>query len=362
VKTRPLPPHLKRWYDKRTGKTYLQFRKRSQKLVSLPQPIGSDEFWIAYNAALKGKVVIGADRSTAGSVSAAIAAYYISSNWTNDALLSDGTRAKRRPILERFRERYGQQPLRQITENFIEAYIGTMKPHAARNHLKALRAFLKHAKHDVTHDIKAPAKSTKHPSWTVELIAQYEATHAVGTKARLCIALAKYTGAGRNELTLIGPQHLSADEIKIPPRQKTGQDTIHPLHPDLKAIIEATPITGLSTLLVTKTGKRYAPNDLSNQFRQWCNEAGIPAKYSLHGLRHSMGDTLAELGLSPNEIAAVLAHGSAKSALHYTQGADRKKMARNAMGRLIASTDQARSGNKGVSEDNPPQTHRGEKA
>ena len=43
MRTRPLPPCLKRWFDPRTGKTYLQFRKRGHKTVPLPQPIGSDE-------------------------------------------------------------------------------------------------------------------------------------------------------------------------------------------------------------------------------------------------------------------------------------------------------------------------------
>jgi hypothetical protein len=52
-----------------------------------------------------------------------------------------------------------------------------------------------------------------------------------------------------------------------------------------------------------------------------------------------MGDMLAEHGASPSEIAAVLAHASAMTAIHYTQGADRKKMARNAMTRVIGSTD-----------------------
>jgi hypothetical protein len=41
----------------------------------------------------------------------------------------------RRAILERFRERYGEYPLGRINENFITAYLETLKPHAARNHL-----------------------------------------------------------------------------------------------------------------------------------------------------------------------------------------------------------------------------------
>jgi integrase len=359
-----LPPHLKRWYDKRTRKTYLQFRKRGHKTVPLPQPIGSDAFWAVYNAALAGKVEIGADlRSMAGSVSAALAAYLTSHQW---AALSDGTRSMRRPTLERFRDRYGTWPLRQITANFIDAYLNTLKPHAARNHLKTLRGFLQHAKHDVTRGIKPPkATSTKHPSWPLEIMAQYCARHPMGTNARLTYGLARYTGAGRSEIARMGPQHIVNGEIVIA-RQKTGVTATITVHPELAATIAATPLTGVATFLITKTGRPYAPNDLSEQFRKWCDEAGLPPQYSLHGLRHTMGDDLAEHEATPNEIASVLAHASVKSALHYTQGADRKKMARKAMARLIGTTlpgqlsNQSRPkdhpGNEGVSEENPPQT------
>ena len=128
----------------------------------------------------------------------------------------------RRPILERLRDRYGQWPLRQLTENFLNAYLETLKPHAARNHLKTLRGLLQHAKHDVTRGIKAPkATSTKYASWPAEVMAQYEGRHAIGTKARLAFALARYTGAGRSEIARLGPQHIVDNEITIA-RQKTG--------------------------------------------------------------------------------------------------------------------------------------------
>ena len=137
MRTRPLPPYLKRWFDKRTRKTYLAFRKRGHPLVPLPQPIGSDEFWTAYNAALKGKSDVGAElRSTAGSVSAALAVYLGSHQW---AALSPGTRAARRAILERFRVRVWAMAAAANHGELLDAYLDTFTPHAARNHLKALR-------------------------------------------------------------------------------------------------------------------------------------------------------------------------------------------------------------------------------
>jgi integrase len=356
MRTRPLPPCLKRWFDPRTGKTYLQFRKRGHKTVPLPQPIGSDEFWRAYNTALNGKVDVGAElRSTAGSVSASIAAYLCSHQW---GALADSTRARHRAALERFRERYGSWPLHQLTENFLSAYLDSLIASAARDCLVALRGWLKHAKHNVTRGIELPKlKSEKHASWPVGIIARYEAYHAVGTKARLCFGLAKYTGAGRSEIARIGPQHIENGEITIT-RKKTGEPATITVHPELWAILDATPLTGFSTFLVTKTGKPYAPNDLSIQFRKWCDEAGIPPQYTLHGLRHTMGDTIATLGGTLHEVAAILGHANVRTAAHYTQDADKKRLARAAMARLIGK----HSSNEAVSEDAPPQTLGDEKA
>ena len=117
-------------------------------------------------------------------------------------------------------------------------------------------------------------------------------------------------------------------------------------------------MTGLSTFLVTKSGKPYSPNDLSEQFRTWCDEAGLPPQARLHGLRHTMGDKLAETGSTESEIASVLGHASGRSALHYTQQADRKRMASRAMDRLISET----SNEPKVSNSDPSLTLEREKA
>lgn len=332
--------HIQRWFDKRLRRERIRFRKRGHKSVELPWPLGSPAFWQAYQEALEASPSAGEQlRSKRGSVSAAIAAYYLSREWQE---LSEGTRRMRRALLERFRERYGDWPLSKLTENFIDAYLGAMKAHAAKNVLKALRGWLKHAKHDVTRGMMISAKSKKRSSWPVEAIALYEATQAVGTPARLAFVIAKCTGLARAEIARLGPRHIrngsDGREIVIA-RQKTGVEATILILPELQRILDATPVTGLGTFLVTKSGKPYSPNDLSEQFRAWCDEAGVAPELSLHGLRHTVGDQLAETGSNANEIASVLGHAGAKSALHYTQGADRKRMSRHAMTRLIRTKE-----------------------
>lgn len=320
--------YIQTWVDRKTGRTYCYFRKRGCPRVELPGPLGSDAFWSAYRRAEKTTASIGS--SPAGSVSAALAAYYQSRQW---AALSEGTRnmrrgRKRRGILEIFRALYGELPLRKMHTEFIETYLDTLSAHAAKNTLKALRGFLRHAKHDVTAGIKITAKSQRYHTWTAEEIAQFEFKFPVGSKARLCFALAKYTGAATSDIARM--QLPRGGEI-CGERTKTGVAFgPFPVHPELQRIIEATP-SGHLTLLVTNAGRAYHPNHLSNRFREWCDEAGLPQRCVIHGLRHHMGAQLAERGRTTLQIAAVLGHSSTRMAEHYTKEASRKRLSRDAM-------------------------------
>lgn len=331
--------YIQEWVD-REGRPHCYFRRPGYKRVRLP-PVGSIGFLAAYEVAMaQTPETIGANGTRPGSVHAAIAAYYVSDAWSE---LAAGTQVMRRAILEKFRghtmqsgARYGDLPINRLHQDFVTAYLAKFKPHARLNTFKALRGWLKHAKHDVTRGMDKPtAKSEKHHSWLPEEMAAFEARHPIGSKARLAFALARFTGAGRSEIARMGPRHIQNGAIQIA-RQKTKVEATIPVHPELQKILEATPLTGLSTFLVTKSGKPYAPTDLSEQFRMWCDEAALPARCVLHGLRHAMGDALAETGSNAFEVASVLGHKTARSAMHYAQGADRKRMARAAMKRLIS--------------------------
>ena len=62
---------------------------------------------------------------------------------------------------------------------------------------------------DPTRDVKAiRVKSDGFHSWTDAEIAQFEERHAVGTKARLALALLLYTGQRRSDVVTMGKQHI----------------------------------------------------------------------------------------------------------------------------------------------------------
>jgi hypothetical protein len=70
-------PYIKAWVDKKTGKPYWRFRRRGYKEVTLPGLPGSGEFMEAYQRALDGpQMPVGASRTKAGTVNAAIIGYY----------------------------------------------------------------------------------------------------------------------------------------------------------------------------------------------------------------------------------------------------------------------------------------------
>jgi integrase len=314
---------------------YHYFRRRGSPYVQLPGVVGSAEFMEAYQRALAAApVAIGASkRSGPGSVSAAIAEYYGSQAFRS---LTGGTPAHRRSILERFRERYGDRRLASLPPEFIIVLLDTLSPYVARNWLKAFRHFMrwcqsrKLVRTDPTLGIRIKTpKSDGHHTWSEDEITQYEAGHPIGSKARLALALGLYTAQRRGDVIRMGRQHIRNGELMVR-QSKTNASLLIPVLPELQQIIDATP-TGHLTLLVTKTGKSYGANDFSEQFRRWCDDAGLPPECSFHGLRKAALTRLADAGKTIHQIAAVSGHKSLKEIERYTRAADQRRLAREAL-------------------------------
>jgi integrase len=298
---------------------------------------GTPEFEIAYQKALHADAPeIGASRTLPGTLNEAVVSYYKSLAFRE---LAASSQAMRRSYLERFREKYGGSRLATMPPEFIVQMIDKMEPFSARNWFKCVRAVMQHAaatglcKTDPTQGVKLPkVKSDGIHAWTEAEIARYEAHYAVSTKPRLALALALYTGQRRGDLVRMGRQHIRDNGAIEVRQEKTGAVLQIPLHAALSAAIKATPSEHL-ILLTTKTGKPYAPNDLSDEFRAWCDAAGLPRECSLHGLRKAAARRLAEAGCSAHEIAAITGHKTLKEVERYTKSAEQARLARQAMAR-----------------------------
>jgi integrase len=266
------------------------------------------------------------------------------------------TQRTRRNILENFRTAHGDKPLFRADTNGRRTMLLTREhmqrivnekattPFAQRNFLNTVRAMFKWAAKEgrVPDDptlgvTRERIKTAGYKTWSEDHIARFEAKHLVGTRARLAFALLLYTGQRRGDVVTIGRQHIHDGVLTMEQGKTEGGEEAHleiPVHPKLREIIDATPTVGVKTFLVTSFGKPYTPPGFGNWFRELCDAAGCP-DVSAHGLRKATARRLAEIGCSANQIASITGHASLSEVQRYTKAADRKRMAREAMAKLV---------------------------
>jgi integrase len=303
-----------------------------RRAVTIKGQFGSAEFAENYRAAAEGKP-IQRQRFNAGTFNRLGLDYLGSATF---ASLAKSTRGDRRYCVEALVKKIGHLPVADLNAHYSARLIERYKPGMARLMLGALRALVAFAiksgdlEDDPTRDIKRPklSKSGWH-NWSEEEIAQFEARHPIGTKARLAFDLALYTGQRASDLIRMGRQHVRDNRINVV-QQKTEARLWVPLDPRLRASIEAALPPDQLTFLVTEHGKPFTGHGLGRRMRTWASEAGLTG-VPLHGLRKACLRRLAEAGRSANQIAAVSGHKSLSEVERYTRAADQVKMADEAI-------------------------------
>lgn len=118
--------------------------------------------------------------------------------------------------------------------------------------------------------------------------------------------------------------------------QKNGRELWVRAHPSLIDALAATPADSLM-LCVNARGRPWTQNGFRASFfkliRALEAEGRIGKGLTFHGLRHTLGDALAEAQCTTEEIEAVLGVTPAM-ARHYSQGRDRKAAAERGITRL----------------------------
>jgi integrase len=337
-----LPKHCT-WATDRHGKRRVRFRLGgfSTYLTGTPW---SEDFMRQLAAALDGVKAqtgtVGIARTQAGTINALAAAYFQSRQFGN---LADSTKDDRRRVIDKFRSLHGDKPLKGLKRVHIEQFMTDKEdtPTAANNLLKILRVMLRLAVREnmmnsnpATGVEKYKIDSDGHHTWSEDEIAQYEAAHLIGTRARLAQALLLYTGQRVSDVHRMGWQHMTGDGVKVR-QKKTGKFLTIPLHPQLKAMLATLPRTNM-TFMVTERGAPFTAQGLGTFVKQHCVTAGLP-HCSAHGLRKAAAVRLASAGCSVNEIAAITGHASLREIARYTQAADQERLARQALSRQIGS-------------------------
>jgi integrase len=337
----------------RHGHLRYYFRRRGEPAIALPGKPGSPEFAAAYNAALAQLPVKDAGEDWAeGSIGAVITAYY---GYHQFLTYAESTRGMRRRILELIRKKEGHKPLRRLDRAAIEQRLAQQKPQNAKNWLKTLRGLMEYARRkglistDPTSGIKIKITGGRIHTWDEAEIAQFEARHPTGSKARLAMSLLLYTGQRRSDVIRLGPRNMRGGKIFV--RQKKTKMQLRdevleiPAHPDLARVLAASRIDNLSVFLINDWGKPFASGAaFGNKMRDWCDQAGLP-QCSSHGLRKAICRRLAEAGCSAPQIAAISGHKSLAEVQRYIEAANRAKLAEDAVAKLAPPE---RAGNEKV--------------
>ncbi|WP_419825145.1 tyrosine-type recombinase/integrase [Sphingomonas sp.] len=329
-----------RWRWRKTGFATYYFRNP-------PDTAGFKEELAACEAGAP--IRAGEGRCIPRSVADLVSRYYGSTNFNRGGL--DDQR-RRRLLIESFRHPFADDLVTNFRWDHIEAILAerakkTVKdgravggPFAAQSLRKQLRRLFSYAKRldwiadnpvDDAERVHAP-KTTGFYSWSEEDIAKYQARHPLGTRARLALEIMLWTGQRRGDARLLGPEQLKNGQINY--RQgKTGTDLWLPAAPQLLEAIGAMQRVGFKTFLVTEYGKPFSRAGFGNKMREWCDEAGLP-QCTAHGLRKAMARRLAESGESQQSIKSVGGWKADAEVTTYTAGADQRRLASAAIGRL----------------------------
>jgi site-specific recombinase XerD len=352
----------------RQGRPRWILRVPGRKAVTLKGVYGSPEFMASYRAATEGaeptpKEGVGVVK--AGSFGALALSYFNSGTFKGHR---PETRRSQRGIINALVAKHGVKPWALVRREHVQAIVDDKAelPSAARNLLAVMRALGEHAIDiEWRKEGDNPAIGVKRPKikgkgfrpWTEEHCSKYEATHPLGTRARLAYELLSCTALRRSDIVRVGRQHVRpldqpvivgpfkvTHEIDLG-QQKTDEDVGGLLVlPPLQAAIDALPADNL-TFIVSKDGKPLTRESFGNWFHDCCLEAGLtpevcdasgrPKGLASHGLRKRMAKRLAHLGCGAEWIAAVLGHKDTRQVKVYTKGANKRRMARSALLALL---------------------------
>ena len=243
----------------------------------------------AYAEACAGteRAAIGAGRAGVGSLDAAIKGYLASGAFVS---LAPSSQRVRRDILEGFARECGHLRIADMKRQHVAVLLDRKagRPGAALNLLSALKMLMRYAV-DVGLRADDPTINIRRPKlrdggfypWTEEDIERFEQRHAVGSKARLALALLVYTGQRRGDVIELGRQHVRNGAIHL--RQaKTGKPLAIPIHPELRVVLDATP-SGNLTFLVSERGAPFSSDGFYASFAQMlpggrCHRCGHAAR------------------------------------------------------------------------------------
>jgi len=130
----------------------------------------------------------------------------------------------------------------------------------------------------------------------------------------------------------LGRQHVRDGVGTLRTEKSQGQITVTiPILPVLARTLAAGPCGELA-FIVGEHGKPFTKESFGKAFRDACRTAGVHK--SAHGVRKIGATRAANNGATVAELEAIFGWSGGRMASHYTQAADRVRLAKRAMEKL----------------------------
>ena len=140
----------------------------------------------------------------------------------------------------------------------------------------------------------------------------------------------------------LGRQHVRDGVATLRTEKSQGEITVNlPILPVLQRTLDAGPIGDLA-FICGKNGKPFTKESFGNAFKEACVAAGLH-DHSAHGCRKIGAPRAAENGATVAQLNAIFGWTGTAMASLYTQAADRKRLAREAMEKIEAKNEIATS-------------------
>lgn len=148
------------------------------------------------------------------------------------------------------------------------------------------------------------------------------------------VAIGLCTGQRKSDVLKMRWSDVDGGVVQVV-QKKTKEKLSIPVLPDFNALLGVLPRRAV-TLLSTPTGRVWTEGNFDKQFRKTMRDLGHQG-WVFHGLRGNAATMLAEAGCTIHEIASVTGHKALQNVQRYTRKVDQRKLAQEAMRKLIAN-------------------------
>lgn len=328
----------------RHGNVRIYYRAKGRPKVRLRETFGTPAFMDEYRCAEAGipyetvsaKPKPVGSKPSEGTLTHLCQEYYRRA--AND--VSTDTMYKRRRVLERICQTYGEARWRDLNSRELVAIRDEMAPtNGARNNIiKAVGALFSWA-NDVhladfnpAHGVKRLKSGDGFHAWTVEEVEAFVKRHPKGTNPFRALVFFLFTGLRVSDLARLSWKNIGNGRIIIvPPKTKdsSGVTVDIPILPPLMEQIEITP-REQPAFMITQYGKPFSVKSFGQKFSGWCDQAGLP-HCSAHGVRKVGAAIAAELGATEHQLMAIYGWTTTEQATLYTKSANRRRLSDQGM-------------------------------